>query len=399
MLAGVLALLGMPVSQYPNVSPPAVSIYSVYPGASAKTVQDTVAQVIKQQMNGLDGMRYMQTQSNNDGSMLMIVTFDQGTDPDIAQVQVQNKLQLAMPLLPQEVQAQGMRVAKYQLNFMLIGALVSEDGSMSSFEIGDFLALGAQNAMRIWLDPAKLNNFALTPSDVIASIQEQNVQVSAGQLGGRPSVEGAVLSATVNGKTRYQTVEEFENILLKVNRDGSQVRISDVAEVSLDSENFSISAKYSNMPSAGIALRLATGANVLDTVEAVKEVLKSQEPFLPPGLKVVYPYDTSPVVKASMQSVVMTLIEAIILVTLVMYLFLQNIRATLIPTLAIPVTVLGTFAVMSLAGFNLNILTMFGLVLAIGMLVDDAIVVVENVERIMVEEGLGPKEATTKSMG
>src|SRR5690554_310370 len=417
MLAGVLALLGMPVSQYPNVSPPAVSIYSVYPGASAKTVQDTVAQVIEQQMNGLDGMRYMQTQSNNDGSMLMIVTFDQGTDPDIAQVQVQNKLQLAMPLLPQEVQAQGMRVAKYQLNFMLIGAQVSEDGSMSSFEIGDylvshlqdtivrtsgvgdFLALGAQNAMRIWLDPAKLNNFALTPSDVIASIQEQNVQVSAGQLGGRPSVEGAVLSATVNGETRYQTVEEFENILLKVNRDGSQVRISDVAEVSLDSENFSISAKYSNMPSAGIALRLATGANVLDTVEAVKEVLKSQEPFLPPGLKVVYPYDTSPVVKASMQSVVMTLIEAIILVTLVMYLFLQNIRATLIPTLAIPVTVLGTFAVMSLAGFNLNILTMFGLVLAIGMLVDDAIVVVENVERIMVEEGLGPKEATIKSMG
>src|SRR5690554_5228089 len=417
MLAGVLALLGMPVSQYPNVSPPAVSIYSVYPGASAKTVQDTVAQVIEQQMNGLDGMRYMQTQSNNDGSMLMIVTFDQGTDPDIAQVQVQNKLQLAMPLLPQEVQAQGMRVAKYQLNFMLIGALVSEDGSMSSFEIGDylvshlqdtivrtsgvgdFLAFGSQNAMRIWLDPAKLNNYALTPSDVIASIQEQNVQVSAGQLGGRPSVEGAVLSATVNGKTRYQTVEEFENILLKVNRDGSQVRISDVAEVSLDSENFSISAKYNNMPSAGIALRLATGANVVDTVEAVKEVLKSQEPFLPPGLKVVYPYDTSPVVKASMQSVVMTLIEAVILVTLVMYLFLQNIRATLIPTLAIPVTVLGTFAVMSMAGFNLNILTMFGLVLAIGMLVDDAIVVVENVERIMAEEGLGPKEATIKSMG
>ncbi|MFT0850095.1 efflux RND transporter permease subunit [Achromobacter sp. F4_2707] len=417
MLAGTLALFSLPVSQYPNVSPPAVAIIAAYPGASAETVQDTVAQVIEQQMNGLDGMRYIQTQSNADGSMVMVITFEQGTDPDIAQVQVQNKLQLATPLLPQEVQAQGMRVAKYQINFMLIGALVSEDGSMSSYAlgdylvsnlqdtivrtpgVGDFLAFGSQNAMRIWLDPAKLNNYALTPSDVIAAIQEQNVQVSAGQLGGRPSVEGAVLSATVNGKTRYQTVEEFENILLKVNRDGSQVRIHHVADVALDAENFAISGKYNNMPAAGLALRLATGANVLDTVERVKEVLKEQEPFLPDGVSVVYPYDTSPVVSASMESVAMTLIEAIILVTLVMYLFLQNIRATLIPALAVPVVVLGTFGVMAWAGFNLNILTMFGLVLAIGMLVDDAIVVVENVERVMVEEGLGPKEATIKSMG
>ncbi|NYT23494.1 efflux RND transporter permease subunit [Alcaligenaceae bacterium] len=417
MLAGVLSLLSLPVSQYPNVSPPAVAVIAAYPGASAQTVQDTVAQVIEQQMNGLDGLRYIQSQSNADGSMVMIVTFEQGVDPDIAQVQVQNKLQLATPLLPQEVQAQGMRVVKYQINFMLIGALVSEDGAMDSYAlgdylisnvqdsvirtpgVGDFLAFGSQYAMRIWLDPARLNNYALTPADVMAAIQEQNVQVSAGQLGGRPSVEGVTLSATVSGKTRLQTEAEFENILLKVNRDGSQVRIKDVASVTRDAENFSISSRYDNKPAAALALRLATGANVLDTVEAVKEVLKAQEPFLPDGVKIVYPYDTSPVVEASMKSVVMTLIEAIILVTIVMYLFLQNFRATLIPALAVPVVVLGTFAVMAMAGFNLNILTMFGLVLAIGMLVDDAIVVVENVERVMAEEGLGPKEATIKSMG
>lgn len=417
MLAGVLALRSLPVSQYPDVSPPAVAIVAAYPGASAQTVQDTVAQVIEQQMNGLDGLRYIQSQSNADGSMVMIVTFEQGTDPDIAQVQVQNKLQLAMPLLPQEVQAQGMRVVKYQINFMLLAALVSEDGSMDSHAladylisnvqdqvvrtpgVGDFLAFGAQNAMRIWLDPAKLNNYALTPGDVIAAIREQNVQVSAGQLGGRPSVEGVALSATVSGKSRLQTVAEFENVLLKVNRDGSQVRIKDVASVALGAENFAISSRYNNQPAAALALRLATGANVLETVDAVKQVLQAQEPFLPDGVKIVYPYDTSPVVDASMKSVVMTLIEAIILVTLVMYLFLQNVRATLIPALAVPVVVLGTFGVMAMSGFNLNILTMFGLVLAIGMLVDDAIVVVENVERVMAEEGLGPKEATLKSMG
>lgn len=328
MLAGVLALLSLPVSQYPNVSPPAVAIAVNYPGASAKTVQDTVAQVIEQQMNGLDGMRYIQTQSNADGSMVMIITFEQGVDPDIAQVQVQNKLQLATPLLPQEVQAMGMRVVKHQINFMLIGALVSEDESMTSFElgdylisnlqdqvirtsgVGDFLAFGSQNAMRIWLDPAKLNNYALTPSDVISAIQEQNVQVSAGQLGGRPAVEGAVLSATVNGKTRLQTVEDFENILLKVNQDGSQVRIHHVATVNLDAENFAISSKYNNLPAAGLALRLATGANVLDTVKAVKEVLEAQEAFLPNGVKIVYPYDTSPVVEASMNSVAMKMVCA-----------------------------------------------------------------------------------------
>lgn len=416
MLAGVLSLVSMPVSQYPNVSPPAVAIVAAYPGASAQTVQDTVAQVIEQQMNGLDGLRYIQSQSNADGSMVMIVTFEQGVDPDIAQVQVQNKLQLATPLLPQEVQAQGMRVVKYQINFMLIGALVSEDGAMDSFAlgdylisniqdqvirtpgVGDFLPFGSQFAMRIWLDPARLNNYALTPGDVINAIREQNVQVSAGQLGGRPSMQGVTLAATVSGKTRLQTVVEFENVLLKVNRDGSQVRIKDVATVTRDAENFAISAKYNNQHAAGLALRLATGANVLETVEAVKEVLDAQAPFLPDGVKIVYPYDTSPVVDASMKSVVMTLIEAIILVTLVMYLFLQNVRATLIPALAVPVVVLGTFAVMALTGFNLNILTMFGLVLAIGMLVDDAIVVVENVERVMAEEGLGPKEATLKSM-
>src|SRR5690606_11832382 len=296
MLAGTLALLSLPVSQYPNVSPPAVAIAVNYPGASAQTVQDTVAQASEQQMSGLDGMRNIQSQSNADGSMVMIITCEHGVGSDIAQVQVQNKLQLATQLLPQEVQQLGMRVVKYQINFMLIGALVSEDGSMTGFElgdylisnlqdqivrtpgVGDFLPFSSQFAMRIWLDPEKLNNYSLMPGDVIAAIQEQNVQVSAGQLGGRPSVEGASLSATVSGKTRLQTEEDFENILLKVNQDGSQVRIKDVASVERNAENFAISGTYNNLPAAGLALRLATGANVLETVEAVKEVLAAQEP-------------------------------------------------------------------------------------------------------------------------
>lgn len=420
MLGGVLAIRALPINQYPNIAAPAVQISGSYPGASAQTVQDTVVQVIEQQLNGLDNLRYISSAANADGSFTITVTFEQGTNPDIAQVQTQNKLSLAEPLIPDEVQSQGIRVAKYQANFMLLASLISTDGRMSGFDlgdyivsnlqdplsrtkgVGDFMVMGAQNAMRIWLDPAKLYSYSLTPADVSTAIQNQNVQVSSGQLGGLPTRKGVQLNATVIGKTRFQTPEQFENILLKVNRDGSQVRLHNVARVELGSQDFSIQAAYSDgkeQPTAGIALRLATGANALETMEAVRATLKDMEPTLPSGVKVVYPYDTAPVISESIQGVVHTLLEAIVLVFLVMYLFLQNIRATLIPTLAVPVVLLGTFGIMSAFGFTINILTMFGLVLAIGLLVDDAIVVVENVERLMAEEGLSPKDAAIKSMG
>jgi len=417
MLAGYLAIRSLPVNQYPNIAAPSVIITVTYPGASAQTVQDTVVQVIEQQLNGLDGLRYMTSNSNSDGSMQIIVTFDQGTNPDIAQVQVQNKLQLATPLLPTEVQQQGIRVAKYQVNFMMVVGLVSDDGKMSSYDLGNFLAsnlqdpilrtkgvgdyllLGTQYAMRIWLDPAKLDSYSLTPSDVTSAITAQNVQVSSGMLGQLPTKNGIELNATVIGKVRMKTAEQFRQILLKVNPDGSQVRLKDVAQVGLGAESYSISSLFNGKQSAGIALRLATGANLLDTVSAVRKLLDQKKSLLPPGVRIVVPYDTSPVVSASMHEVVKTLLEGIVLVFLVMYLFMQNIRATLIPTLAVPVVLLGTFGVLAAAGFTINTLTMFGMVLAIGLLVDDAIVVVENVERVMVEDGLSPREATKKSMG
>ena len=416
MLAGVLAIRTLPINQYPNIAPPAVQISGTYPGASAQTVQDTVVQVIEQQLNGLDGLRYISSASNADGSFSITATFNQGTNPDIAQVQTQNKLSLATPLLPSEVQSQGIRVVKFQINFLLVVGLISTDGSMSAFDlgdyivshlqdplsrtlgVGDFMVMGSQNAMRIWLDPAKLNSFSLTPVDVTSAIQAQNVQISSGQLGGLPTSSGVQFNATVIGKTRFKTPEQFENILLKVNTDGSQVRLRDVAKVELGAENFSISAKHDNQPSAAIALRLGTGANALDTIARVRATLKNLEPTFPKGLKVVYPYDTGPVISESIEGVVHSLVEAVVLVFLVMFLFLQSFRPTLIPTLAVPVVLLGTFGLMAAFGFTINILTMFGLVLAIGLLVDDAIVVVENVERLMAEEGLSPKEATRKSM-
>jgi len=417
MLAGGLSILKLPVNQYPNIAAPAIIVTVTYPGASAQTVQDTVVQVIEQQLNNLDGLRYITSESNSDGSLSIIVTFDQGTDADIAQVQVQNKLQLATPLLPQEVQQQGLRVAKYQVNFMLIVGLYSEDGSMDDFDIGnfivsnlkdpitrtkgvgDYLMLGAQYAMRIWVDPEKLLSYQLTPQDVINAVQSENVQISSGSLGGLPTHKGVQLNATILGTSRMQTAEQFREILLKVNPDGSQVRVKDVAQVGLGAENFSISGTYNGKPAAAIALRLATGANLLETVKAVRQTVADFEPNLPKGLKVVFPYDTSPVVSASIHEVVKTLFEGIVLVFLVMYLFMQNLRATLIPTLAVPVVLLGTFGVLAAFGFTINTLTMFGMVLAIGLLVDDAIVVVENVERVMVEKGLSPKEATRQSMG
>jgi len=415
-LAGALAIRTLPISQYPNIAPPSISITVNYPGASAETVQSSVVQVIEQQMNGIDNLLYFASESTKDGSLGITLTFKQGTDPDVAQVQVQNKLQLATPLLPQEVQQQGIRVAKATKNFLLVIGFVSTDGSMTGSDIadfvvssvqdpisrtpgvGDFQVFGAQYAMRIWLDPAKLNNYSLTPGDVIAAISAQNVQVASGELGGLPSLEKQQLNATIVGPSRLQTPEEFGNIFLKVSPTGGQVRLSDVAKVELAAENYSTDAQYNGKPASGMAVKLATGANALETARAVRATIDSLKPLFPHGLEAVYPYDTTPFVEISIHEVIKTLFEAIVLVFVVMYVFLQNFRATLIPTIAVPVVLLGTFAVLSAAGFSINTLTMFAMVLAIGLLVDDAIVVVENVERVMAEEGLSPKEATLKSM-
>ena len=416
MVAGVLSLTSLPVSQYPSIAPPAISISATYPGASAQTLQDTVTQVIEQKMNGIDNLRYIESASDSSGSVSITLTFNAGTNPDIAQVQVQNKLQLATPLLPLEVQQLGVRVTKSVRNFLAVIGFVSTDGTMTAQDLGDFVVgtiadpisrvpgvgdiqiFGRQYAMRIWLDPAKLNNFKLMPSEVSAAIQAQNTQVSAGQLGGTPAVEGQLLNATIVAQTRLQTTEQFSQILLRVNPDGSRVRLQDVARVELGGENYATVARFNGQPSSGMAIRPATDANALDTVAAIRKQIAELQPYFPPGVEVVYPLDTTPFVRLSIQEVIKTLVEAIVLVFLVMYLFLQNFRATLIPTIAVPVVLLGTFAVMAVAGFSINTLTLFGVVLAIGLLVDDAIVVVENVERVMAEEGLSPKEATRKSM-
>ncbi|MCT8343972.1 MULTISPECIES: efflux RND transporter permease subunit [Photorhabdus] len=417
MLAGLLAIMKLPVAQYPTIAPPAISISATYPGADATTVQNTVTQVIEQNMNGIDNLVYMSSDSDSAGNMNITLTFEAGTDPDIAQVQVQNKLQLAMPLLPQEVQQQGIRVDKSTASFLMVAGFISEDGSMSQDDIsdyvgatvkdplsrvtgvGDTMLFGNQYAMRIWLNPDKLINYKMTTLDIINAIKAQNNQIAAGQLGGTPPVPGQRLNASIIAQTRLTSPEEFSNILLRVNTDGSQVRLKDVAKVELGAESYNIIARYNGKPAAGIGVKLATGANALDTSKAVKEALKNMEPFFPHGLKIVYPYDTTPFVKISINEVVKTLVEAIMLVFVVMYLFLQNFRATLIPTIAVPVVLLGTFAILATFGYSINTLTMFAMVLAIGLLVDDAIVVVENVERVMQEEGLSPKEATKKSMG
>jgi multidrug efflux pump len=417
MMFGSLAVVTLPVAQYPSIAPPAVAITVTYPGASADTVQSTVVQVIEQQLSGLDHLLYFSSESDKDGSMTITLNFQQGTNPDIAQVQVQNKLQLATPLLPPEVQQQGIRVAKSTKNFLLVVGFVSNDDSMGSGDIADFIAsnvqdplsrtagvgdyqlFGAQGAMRLWLDPAKLNNYGLTPVDVSNAISAQNVQIASGELGGLPSVKGQQLNATIIGPTRLHSPEQFGAILLKVNADGSQVRLRDVARIALGSENYTYdNVRYNGKPAAGIAVRLATGANALDTAKAVRATVDKLKPVFPHGLQAIYPYDTAPFVQISIEEVVKTLFEAIGLVFLVMLLFLQNIRATFIPTIAVPVVLLGTFGILKAFGYSINVLTMFGMVLAIGLLVDDAIVVVENVERVMAEEGLSPREATRKSM-
>ncbi|HHF7345845.1 TPA: efflux RND transporter permease subunit [Legionella feeleii] len=417
MLAGVLAIAELPIAQYPTVAPPAVAITAIYPGADAQTVQDTVTQIIEQNMSGLDKLLYMTSQSDSSGTATITLTFNSSANPDIAQVQVQNKLQLATPLLPIEVQQQGLTIEKSSSSFLLVLGAISEDGSMDQYDLADYLAsyikdpisrlngvgdvqlFGAQYAMRIWLDPNKLNNYQLQPSDVVQAIKAQNNQIAAGQLGGLPAVPGQQLNAPIIAQTRLKTTEEFGKILLKVNSDGSQVRLRDVARIALGGENYALIARYNGVPASGLGIKLAVGANALDTATSIKEELRKMEPYFPAGFKVVYPYDTTPFIKISIHEVVKTLIEAIILVFLVMYLFLQNMRATLIPTIAVPVVLLGTFAVLSVFGYTINTLTMFGMVLAIGLLVDDAIVVVENVERVMMEENLPPKEATRRSMG
>ncbi|ELU6546995.1 efflux RND transporter permease subunit [Salmonella enterica] len=416
MMAGALAIMQLPVAQYPTIAPPAVSISATYPGADAQTVQDTVTQVIEQNMNGIDNLMYMSSTSDSAGSATITLTFQSGTDPDIAQVQVQNKLQLATPLLPQEVQQQGISVEKSSSSFLMVAGFVSDNPNTTQDDISDYVAsnikdsisrlngvgdvqlFGAQYAMRIWLDANLLNKYQLTPVDVINQLKVQNDQIAAGQLGGTPALPGQQLNASIIAQTRLKDPEEFGKVTLRVNTDGSVVHLKDVARIELGGESYNVVARINGKPASGLGIKLATGANALDTATAIKAKLAELQPFFPQGMKVVYPYDTTPFVKISIHEVVKTLFEAIILVFLVMYLFLQNIRATLIPTIAVPVVLLGTFAVLAAFGYSINTLTMFGMVLAIGLLVDDAIVVVENVERVMMEDNLSPREATEKSM-
>jgi multidrug efflux pump len=416
MLAGILTLTKMPIAQYPTIAPPTVTISATYPGASAETVENTVTQIIEQQMNGLDGLRYISSNSAGNGSASITLNFDQGIDPDIAQVQVQNKLQSATALLPEDVQRQGVKVTKSGASFLQVLAFYSPDSSLSGDDIKDYVnsniseplsrvpgvgevqVFGGSYAMRIWLDPAKMASLQVTPSDIAQAIRTQNAQVAVGQLGGSPSVDGQVLNATVTAQSLLQKPEQFANIFLKNTSNGAQVKLGDVARVELGADTYQFDSKYNGKPAGGVAIKLATGANALNTAEAVEKRLQELRHNYPTGLVDELAFDTTPFIKLSIESVVHTLIEAVILVFLVMFLFLQNIRATIIPTMAVPVVVLGTFAVINVFGFSINTLTMFAMVLAIGLLVDDAIVVVENVERLMVEEHLDPVTATEKSM-
>ncbi len=416
MLAGIVAIRQLPVEQYPDVAPPQVSISATYPGASAKVVEDAVTQILEQGIRGVDGLLYMSSSSSSNGSASINLTFASGTDPDIAQVQVQNKLQAVTPLLPQEVQKQGVTVSKGMTGFLMVAGFYSEDGSMTDDQISDYVnsnivdriarvpgvggteLFGSQFAMRIWLDPGKLETYGLSVAEVTAAIQAQNAQVALGQVGATPAVEGQQLNATITAQSRLQTPEEFRNILLRSNTDGSRLTLGEVARVELGAQDYGSISRYNGQPAAGMAITLATGANALDTADAVRAELDKLQANFPAGLKWDVPFDSSPFVRTSIKGVVSTLVEAVVLVFAVMFLFLGNFRATLIPTIAVPVVLLGTFAVLYAFGFTINMLTMFAMVLAIGLLVDDAIVVVENVERLMSEEGLSPKEAAYKSM-
>jgi HAE1 family hydrophobic/amphiphilic exporter-1 len=416
MAAGGLAIYNLPISQYPPIAPPSIAITSFYPGASAETVENSVTQIIEQKMTGFDKMLYMSATSDSSGSSRIELTFAPGTDPDLAWAQVQNKLQLAMASLPEVVQRQGIKVSKSTRNYLMVVGLISEDGRMDGNDLRDYAQsnlekvlsrvpgvgeveiFGSQYAMRVWLNPNKLTDYQMTVQDVVTALQAYNVEVSAGQFGGAPAVKGQRLNAAIIVQSMLKTPEEFAAIPLRTNPDGSIVRVRDVGRTELGTEFYDIQGFFNDKPSAGLAIRQAAGANALDTADAVRAKLEEMSRFFPAGMKVVYPYDTTPFVRVAINEVVITLIEAIVLVFLVMYLFMGNMRATLIPTIAVPVVILGTFAVLGLFGFSINMLTMFAMVLAIGLLVDDAIVVVENVERIMSEEGLSPKEATRKSM-
>ncbi|MFV3129417.1 efflux RND transporter permease subunit [Niveispirillum sp. KHB5.9] len=416
MLAGALSIMRLPIEQYPAIAPPTIAVNASYPGASAETLEKTVTQVIEQNLKGIDNLRYMSASSDSSGSVTITLTFNAGTDPDIAQVQVQNKVTPSLSSLPSEVQQRGVTVAKSAASFLMVAGFASTDGRLSGIDLGDFISTRVQDpisrvngvgsvqvfgsgyAMRIWLDPVKMAGFGLTVDDVSSAIRAQNAQVSAGQVGGTPSVKGQQLNATVTAQSRLQKPEQFEAILLKSARDGAAVHLRDVARVELGGESYDFVSRYNRMNAVGLAVNLATGANALETAESVKQAIENLRPSFPAGVEVSYPYETTPFVKLSIQEVVKTLIEAVVLVFLVMYLFLQSIRATIIPTIAVPVVLLGTFGILAAFGFTINTLTLFGVVLAIGLLVDDAIVVVENVERVMAEEGLSPREATRKSM-
>ncbi|MET4636351.1 efflux RND transporter permease subunit [Kaistia defluvii] len=416
MLAGLLGIYTLPIAQYPEIAPTTVRISATYPGASAETIENSVTKIIEQGMTGLENLDYMSASSTASGQASVQLTFSSGVDPDIAQVQVQNKLQLVQSQLPDAVVAQGITVTKSTSSILMVGGLVSTDGSQSSEDLGDYFSsrfedsikrvsgvgdvnvFGSGYAMRIWLDPIKLSKYQMIPSDVVAAIAAQNKQVSAGQLGALPSIDGQQLNVTITAQSQLQTPEQFRDIILKTTTDGSIVHLSDVARVEIGSESYTTSSRFDGKNAAGFGINLATGANAIDTAAGVAEVIAKLSAGLPPNIEVVTAYDTTPFVKLSIEKVVETLIEAVVLVFIVMFVFLQSFSATLIPTIAVPVVLLGTFAVLSFAGYSINTLTMFAMVLAIGLLVDDAIVVVENVERVMAEEGLSPREATKKSM-
>lgn len=416
MLAGLLSINNLPISQYPTIAPPTVQITATYPGASAQALENSVTQVIEQQMTGIDNLLYMSSNSSSDGRVSITLSFEAGTDPDVAQVQVQNNLQTALPTLPQDVQDQGVTVRKSSDSFLMIVGLISEDGSMNNIDLADYMSssmkdtisrvpgvgsvrlFGAEYAMRIWLDPYKLESYNLMPSDVVNAVRTQNTQVSAGSIGSEPIADNQAFTATITAQSRLQTPEQFKHILLKVNTDGSQVLLEDVAKIELGASAYNFNSFYDGKSTSALGVFLSSGANALETAKLIKEKVGELEKYYPNNLKTVYPYDTTPFIQISIEEVLHTLIEAIVLVFVVMLVFLQNIRATLIPTIAVPIVLLGTMAVLFTMGYSINTLTMFALVLAIGLLVDDAIVVVENVERIMQEEGLSPLEATRKSM-
>ena len=416
MLAGGAATLLLPLERYPDIAPTRVSINTSYPGASAQTIEDSVTQIIEQSLKGIDGLLSVESSSSASGSANTQITFNAGTNPDTAQVQVQNKVQGVISRLPQAVQAQGVRVTKAGSEFLLVAMLTSDDPNVSSSDLGDYLSstlvdiisrvegvgdvnvFGSGYAMRIWLDPAKLQRYSLVPADIRTALQQQNAEVSAGQIGALPAPEGQRLSAIITARSKLTTVEQFRDVVLRVQPDGSALRLGDIARVELGRDNYTTNVRSSGRPAAGLAIYPASGANALTTGDAIKAKLKALEPFFPPGYTATVTYDTTPFIRVSIEGVVKTLIEAMLLVVVIMYLFMQNLRATLIPAIAVPVVMLGTMGILAVAGFSINTLTMFGLVLAIGLLVDDAIVVVENVERMMREEGLSPREATQRSM-